>query len=154
MSISKHLIIDANLLVLLIIGSVEGGRHIKNSKRLKAFTRSDYENVVKIMANYDDVYVTPYLAAEVSNLIDLKGYARELAFAVAQQLFGDIFKQIDVELVRDCRSEFFSSFGLADSSLINLAPDYAILTNDHRLLEPLFAASETNIIPYYRRDIF
>jgi len=152
MSISKHLIIDANLLVLLIIGSVEGGRHIKNSKRLKAFTRSDYENVVKIMANFDDVSITPYLAAEVSNLIDLKGHARELAFAVAQQLFGNIFKQIDVELARDCHSDFFANFGIADSSLIHLAPDYAILTNDHRLLVPLFAACETNIVPYVRHN--
>ena len=56
----KHLIIDTNLLVLLVIGAVEEGIHIRNSKRLNAFDISDYDKVLNIMDDYDDVFITPY----------------------------------------------------------------------------------------------
>ncbi len=143
----KNLIIDTNLLLLLVIGAVEGGRHIANSKRLKAFSKRDYDNVLKIMVNYDNVFITPYIATEVSNLIDLKGYAKELAYMVARELFAQ-FKKIEVDIDKDCQSELFLRFGLTDSSMIQLASDFFILTNDHRMLEPLFAQNADNIIPY------
>lgn len=145
---AKRLIIDTNLLLLLVIGAVEGGRHIRNSDRLNAFTTLEYDNVLKIMSEYDDVFITPYIATEVSNLIDLDGHARTLAYEIAQNLFSKEFKKIEVDLAADCDSEFFERFGITDASLINLAPDYYILTCDHRLLEPLFASSPDTIIPF------
>ena len=146
---TRRLIIDTNLLLLLVIGAVEGGRHINNSNRLNAFNLSDYDNVVKIMSEHDEIYITPYIATEVSNLIDLDGHARLLAFEVAKNLFCSIFKKIDVAIDKDCDSEFFLRFGITDSSLIKLAPNYFILTSDHRLLTPLFESSMNTIIPYY-----
>ena len=98
----RHLIIDTNLLLLLVIGAVEEGRHIRNSKRLNAFNISDYDNVVKIMSSYDQVFITPYIATEVSNLIDLNGRAKLLVYEVARNLFT-IFKQIDVDIDADCK---------------------------------------------------
>jgi hypothetical protein len=100
------------------------------------------------MSQYDEIYITPYIATEVSNLIDLDGHARLLAFEVAKNLFCTVFKEIDIEMHKDCDSDFFQRFGITDSSLIKLAPDYFILTNDHRLLPPLFESSENTIIPY------
>ncbi len=144
----KKLIIDTNLLLLLVIGAVEEGRHIGNSKRLKAFNKQDYNNVLQIIANYDDVFITPYIATEVSNLIDLKGYVKELAYIVARELFAQ-FKKIEVDIDKDCQSELFLRFGLTDNSIIQLASDFFILTNDHRMLEPLFAHNADNIIPFY-----
>ncbi len=143
----KNLIIDTNLLLLLVIGAVEEGRHIKNSKRLKAFSKQDYHNVLQIMANFDNVFITPYIATEVSNLIDLKGYVKELAYMVARELFAN-FKKIEVDIDKDCQSELFLRFGLTDNSIIQLASDFFILTNDHRMLEPLFTQNADNIIPY------
>ena len=145
---AKRLIIDTNLLLLLVIGAVEGGRHIRNSDRLNAFTTSEYDNVIKIMQDYDDVFITPYIATEVSNLIDLNGHARIQAYKIAQNLFCNVFKKIDVDLAADCASEFFERFGITDASLINLAPDYDILTCDYKLLIPLFASSPDKIIPF------
>lgn len=88
----KRLIIDTNLVLLLVIGAVEGGRHIKNSKRLDAFSRMDYDNILKIVAEHDDVFITTYIATEVSNLIDLNGYAKILAYEIAQNLFCNFKK--------------------------------------------------------------
>ncbi len=144
----KNLIIDTNLLLLLVIGAVEEGRHIRNSKRLKAFSKQDYNNVLQIMANFDNVFITPYIATEVSNLIDLKGYVREIAYMVTRELFAN-FQKIEVDIDKDCQSELFLRFGLTDNSIIQLASDFFILTNDHRMLEPLFAQNADNIIPYF-----
>ncbi len=147
MVMQKNLIIDTNLLLLLVIGAVEEGRHIANSKRLKAFSEQDYHEVLQIMARFDNVFITPYIATEVSNLIDLKGYAKERAYVVARGLFAQ-FKKIEVDIDKDCQSELFLRFGLTDNSMIQLASDFSILTNDHRMLEPLFAQNADNIIPY------
>ncbi|WP_459623604.1 PIN domain-containing protein [Burkholderia sp. 3C] len=89
---AKRLIIDTNLLLLLVIGAVEEGRHIRNSKRLGAFSLRDYDNVVKIMSEYEMVFITPYIATEVSNLIDLDGYARNLAYDFARNMFAVFFQ--------------------------------------------------------------
>ncbi len=144
----SRLIIDTNLLLLLVIGAVEGGRHIRNSNRLNAFNVSDYDNIIKIISKHDEIYITPYIATEVSNLIDLDGHARELAYRIAQNLFCNVFKRVDIEIDKDCGSEFFINFGVTDSSLIKLAPHYFILTSDYRLLVPLFESSMNTIIPY------
>lgn len=143
----RDLIIDANLLLLLVIGAVEEGRHICSSRRLNNFDRTDYELVLRCMAEYDAVFITPYIATEVSNLIDLNGRAGALAYEIARELFSS-FKKIDVSIDDDCAPDLFVRFGIADSSLVQLAPNYDVLTNDAKLLPALFAASPNTIRPY------
>ncbi|MFJ2364677.1 hypothetical protein ACIPIN_13445 [Pseudomonas sp. NPDC087697] len=142
-----QLIIDTNLLLLLIIGGIEDGRHIKNSNRLNKFNIQDYDNIVAVMEQYDCICITPYIATEVSNLIDLNGYVSDLAYEIARNLFS-IFHQVDSDINKDCGTENFLTYGITDNSLIKLAPKYIILTDDTRLLTPLFAANPNNILPY------
>ncbi|NLY64991.1 MAG: hypothetical protein GX070_08575 [Alcaligenaceae bacterium] len=144
---ARRLIIDTNLLLLLVIGAVEGGRHIHNSKRLGAYDITDYDAVLACMKKYKEVCITPYIAAEVSNLIDLDGHAGVLAYGIARELFS-CFKEIDTIINDDCEPDYFLRFGITDSSLIRLAPGFDILTNDKRMLDMLFAASPNTIIPY------
>lgn len=141
------LIIDTNLLLLLVIGGVEGGRHIKNSNRLNKFNIKDFDNIVSVIKQFDQICITPYIATEVSNLIDLHGHASDLAYEIARNLFS-MFNQIDSDINSDCSAENFLTYGITDNSLIRLAPEYIILTDDSKLLTPLFAASPDNIIPY------
>ncbi len=145
----RKLIIDANLLLLLVIGAVEEGRHIGASKRLNGFSLDDYDDVLKMMSGYE-VFITPYIATEVSNLIDLKGHAKSLAYEVARNLFS-VLGKIDVDIDADCGSTFFPVFGITDTSLIKLAKEYIILTNDHRMLTALYHANPNNVIPYVKR---
>ncbi len=143
----KKLIIDANLLLLIVIGRVQNGIHIKSSNRLDKYNIDDYDKVLEIMARHDELYITPYIAAEISNLIDLTGAALIEAREVIRAL-SLVIKQIDVSIQEDCESDAFLHFGITDSSLIGLAQSYYILTDDHRMLKPLFAAGPYNIIPY------
>ncbi|MBD8570708.1 hypothetical protein IFT86_16930 [Pseudomonas syringae] len=142
---SSRLIIDTNLLLLLVIGSIEDGRHISNSKRLKDYNESDYQIVVRFMGGFSDVYITPYIATEVSNLIDLNGHARIMAFEAAQLLFSQ-FQQIDTNIATDSEIKLFSIYGLTDTSLIGLVSEYTILTNDGRMSGALYAVNGENVV--------
>ncbi|AZF15051.1 hypothetical protein [Pseudomonas sp. R3-18-08] len=144
---NKQLIIDTNLLLLLIIGSIEEGRHIRNSTRLNKFDIDDYNNVISVMEEYTDICITPYIATEVSDLIDLKDYVGDLAFETARTMFS-IFLQADTNINEDCTTDNFIIYGITDNSLIKLAQNYTIFTDDLRLLPPLYAANPDNILPY------
>lgn len=141
----SRLIIDANLLLLLVIGAIEGGRHISNSKRLKDYSENDYQVVVRFMGTFGGVYITPYIATEVSNLIDLNGYARTIAFEMAQLLFSQ-FKQIDTNIATDSEGKWFGTYGLTDTSLIGLVSEYTILTNDGRMSSVLYTVNGENVV--------
>ncbi|WP_147693991.1 hypothetical protein [Vogesella mureinivorans] len=145
--IGKKLIIDTNLLLLLVIGAVENGRFISLSKRLGGYCEEDYQSVVRIMGSYEEVFVTPYIAAEVSNLIDLSGNSAISAFHIARNLLS-IFNEIRVNIKEDCASEAFLKFGLTDNSLINLSDEYHVLTNDKRLYSLL---NPENIVPFFTK---
>lgn len=143
----RRLIIDTNLLLLLVIGAIEEGRHIRNSKRLNAFDKQDYQVVLRCMENFDKVFITPYIATEVSNLIDLRGYARIKAYKMARVLFSQ-FKKINPVIDDDCAPDYFLNYGITDSSLILLAPNYHVLTDDRRILAALYTANPKTILPY------
>lgn len=143
----NSLIIDTNLLLLLVIGSVEGGRHIRNSKRLDAYTIDDYDIVVKIIGQYRKVFFTHYILTEISNLIDLEGEARITALEIARNLFNE-FCQVNSNMKTDMSNNFFINYGITDCSIIELSKNHMILTNDNRLLEPLYLTCPKNIIPF------
>jgi hypothetical protein len=143
----SELIIDTNLLLLLVIGAVEGGRHISTSNRLNKFTIKDYDLILKIMDNYKAVAITPYIATEVSNLIDLDGRASDLAYNIAGVLFSQ-FNQINSNIIDDVSHPAFPVFGITDCSLIKLAEDYVILTDDNRLLNSLYDSNFENVLPF------
>lgn len=141
------LLIDTNLLLLMIIGGIDEGRYIKKSKRLNTYCRDDYYNLWKLVEDYKEIWITPYIAAEVSNLIDISGEAGERIFALAGEIFKT-FKQVKVTISDDCQQDFFNQFGLTDSSIINLSKKVHVITNDQRMLTPLYATSPDNIIAF------
>ncbi|MBX8563426.1 hypothetical protein K5D44_01890 [Pseudomonas cichorii] len=143
----KKLVIDTNLLLLLVIGAVEEGRHIRSSKRLNKFAIKDYDVIREFMSGYEGICITQYIATEVSNLIDLTGHARDLAYEIARLLFIQ-FEEIDTSIKQDTGTAHFITYGITDSSLVALASRYSILTDDNRLLGPLFEAGQEYVIPF------
>lgn len=141
------LLIDTNLLLVMIIGGIDEGRYIEQSKRLNAFCIEDYYILWEIVKQYKEVWITPYIATEVSNLIDLNGHAGVRAFELAREIFG-YFKQAETLISDDCKGGFFTRFGITDSSIISLSKDFYILTNDTRMFAPLYDVSPERIVPY------
>lgn len=141
------MLVDTNLLLVMIIGGVDEGKYIEKSKRLNGFCVEDYYLLWKLVKNYKEVWITPYIAAEVCNLIDLDGQAGIRAFELSREIFS-VFKQIDTSVAKDSEGEFFIKFGLTDNSIINLSENFDILTNDGRMLVPLYTLSPDRIVPY------
>ncbi|WP_087695035.1 hypothetical protein [Pseudomonas sp. PE-S1G-1] len=142
---SAGLIIDANLLLLLVIGLVEDGKHISKSNRLGNYSLEDYKIVALYMGRFKNVFITPYIATEVSNLIDLKGEVRARVFEAAKLLFSE-FKQIETRIVDDMNSPYFHIFGLTDNSLIHLVSDYTVLTDDGPISGILYSVNGDNVV--------
>lgn len=143
----QSLVMDTNLLLLLIIGHIDEGRHLHKSKRLSAYDRKDLEKLHRVMAEFENIIISPYLAAEVSNLIDLTDTLRQRAFEVAR-IFFSRFEQVSVSVCQDAQHSAFIRYGITDASLAVLAKDYMIITNDNRLLPILFAVNAKNVLPF------
>jgi len=140
----NHLIIDTNLLLLLVVGLVEDGRFIQSSKRLTKFTSDCLEKVFLVVKHAEAIYITPYIATEVSNLIDLSGYVRKLVMEEVVILFNSVI-QIPVQIMADTKDAFIN-YGLTDNSLITLVKDYTILTDDRRLAHRLYSINYKNVL--------
>lgn len=143
----KNLVIDANLLLLLIIGALDDGIHISRSKRLNSFSLNDFDVLTTFLIGYR-VHITPYVAAEVSNLIDFRGELRDRTFAIARILLSK-FNQIDTVISDDVSTRCFITHGITDASLVTLSENYKILTNDERMLIELYKVGGDNILPFY-----
>ncbi|MBT2868500.1 hypothetical protein JQK19_14750 [Chromobacterium violaceum] len=144
---TKPLIIDTNLLLLLIIGAVEDRRHIKNSSRLKDYNEDDYYAILEIFKRYDRILITPYIATEISNLIDLRGDVKTSVMNFAREFFSKC-EEIESSINIDCEDDFFLRFGITDNSLIRLVRDYNVLTNDGRMVPFLYSVNPHNVIYY------
>ncbi|GHD82312.1 hypothetical protein ACFSQE_16925 [Vogesella fluminis] len=152
MQMKNGLLIDTNLLLVMIIGGIDEGRHISQSKRLGAFCIEDYYKLWEIVKDYENIWITPYIATEASNLIDLDGDVGIRAFELARELFGQ-FSQASTLISDDCHDDLFLKFGLTDNSIINLSKNFYVLTNDQRMFIPLFTASPERVIPYVPHKI-
>lgn len=107
----------------------------------------DYDLLWEIAGKYKEIWITSYIAAEVSNLIDLKGEAADEAFRLAGIIFSRL-NQVDSSIAQDCEGRFFIRFGLTDNSIIKLSDKFDILTNDKRMIAPLYEMGCKNIIPF------
>ena len=62
------LFVDANLMVLLVVGNV--GRHlVAKHRRLQDFSARDYDILVRLLNRAGRMYVTPNTLTETSNLL-------------------------------------------------------------------------------------
>lgn len=144
----SKLIIDANLLLLYTIGFVDNCSHIDKSDRLKKFKKNDFDILLEILKPFKEVYVTPYIAAEVSNLIDINGRVGEKIFENYKCLLSEILLQVNTHIKNDSDSNLFKRYGLTDCSLIRLVNEYFILTDDNRLCSELYTIEPKHVLQF------
>jgi hypothetical protein len=82
---TKGVLINANLLVLYLVGSTNKNR-IPTFKRTQVYTIEDFELLQGLIAYLGDVITTPHVLTEVSNLANL--HARTAVFPAALQISG------------------------------------------------------------------
>lgn len=142
-------LIDTNLLLLFVIGSVDNGNFIGASKRLSSFSYDDYQLLVDFIAGLPSFATTPYILTEVSNLIDLNDQAADEAYKTLK-LVSQLAEIIPVLPQEDTSHANFLSYGLTDVNLLSIALTRQILTNDDRLSSFAYSICPSdNIIPWY-----
>lgn len=124
------LFVDTNLLVLLIVGSLDL-QQVERFRRTRAYSLEDYSLLAAFVAGFKRLLTTPNLLTEVSNLIgQLAEPLRRRALEALGILTGQFEERFHAsrELVLN---QSFPLLGLADASVI-LAVDetVTVLTDD------------------------
>ena len=124
------ILLDANLLVLLIVGFTDRNLILKH-KRTRTFEGADYDLLVGILSRYDAIAVTPHILAEVSNLMSQIG---EPALSSVRLTFSNLVQnQEEIYLAsRDsAKHPLFVRLGLTDTSILQvIRSDIPLLTTD------------------------
>jgi hypothetical protein len=125
----KGALIDANLLVLLLVGAVNKQR-ILNFKRTQDFTIEDFELLTRLIDWFGKIVATPHVLSQVSDLTDLSG--KELHeirrnFKLVVEQIEESYDESRV-LVAD---PIFERLGLADAAIATVCSrEILVLTAD------------------------
>ena len=123
---AKTIALDANLIVLLVVGLTDE-TYIEKHKRLKAFMIADYKLLLSTIKTGAQIVVTPNALSEASNLL------RQIAEPAKGQI-GVVFKrlvkntkEIYVASAPATEREEFLRLGLSDSALLEVAKDEVVI---------------------------
>ena len=146
--------LDANLLVLLVVGS-ESRELITKHRRLEHFTVDDFDILAEFLENADRLYVTPNTLTETSNLVrqhrepERSVLMRRLQFLIHES------REIIVASAKASTNYNFEQLGLTDAALLEaVTVEKPLLTVDLDLYLAAIASGEERAINFNRyRDL-
>lgn len=119
--------IDANLLVLLVVGSVDR-RQVGAHRRARRFAPEDYDRLLKMIDTLGHVLVTPNTLTEASNLLESRSDHR---FLDRLRLVIDRSEEIVVASAKAARNAAFPRLGLTDAALLEaVSEERPLITTD------------------------
>jgi hypothetical protein len=138
---SAGVLLDANLLLLLVVGTFERAR-IATFKRLSVFASEDFDLLRAIVEKFRRLVVTPNVLTEVSNLAGgLPSNVLEACF----RTFGNTIvaaEEVTIASASVASLQEFRRFGLTDATIVQVAATpVLILTVDLDLAIHLAAQS-------------
>ena len=148
------LFIDANLLVLLVVGSA-GRDLIAKHRRLKAYTTEDYDILVDRLGRVDQVYVTPNTLTETSNLLAQHADPERTRFFDKLHILIQESEEIVVASAQASSNSAFGRLGLTDAALLEIVTAEApLLTVDLDLYLAALAKGEDVAVNFtHLRDV-
>jgi hypothetical protein len=122
--------LDANLLVLLIVGSAQRS-YIKKHRRLRAYNENDLNILLEFISPMSAIIVTPNILTEASNLASQTAEPARTQIARVFQSFVERFQERYVDSKRAVVQPEFPRLWLADSGVLaELANAHLLLTTD------------------------
>lgn len=115
----KPITIDCNVLLLLIVGSVDTS-YISTFKRTDMFDEDDYFLLIKLIRG-SSIILTPNILTEASNLLETLNKKLESKLLIQLR---EVISQITEKTFSSAHlsnSDIFLKLGLSDSSIIALA---------------------------------
>ena len=135
--------IDANLLLLLVVGTTDQAL-IRSHRRLQAFDALDYELLVGLLSNFQQVLVTPNTLTETSNLLGQHGEPQRSGFFDTFRSLIEINREIVVTSLEASRNASFRRLGLTDAALLEVVTaETPLVTVDLDLYVAALAKSPT-----------
>ena len=114
---SNGFFIDANLLLLLVVGSV-GRDLIHKHRRLQSFAAEDYDRLLGLIRGVDRVFVTPNTLTETSNLLAQHKDPERSRFFDRFRLIIENSEEIVVTSAVAAANSEFVRLGLTDAALL------------------------------------
>lgn len=126
----SSILIDANLLVLFVVGSANRSL-IRRHKRTSAFVEKDYDLLCRFIEGFTEVLITPNIVTEASNLLgNAPERTRARLLDQLALLIGRAREQY-VASSQACQQAEFTRLGLADSTILDRAGTVScVLTDD------------------------
>ncbi len=112
---SAGLLVDANLLVLFAVGTVNRNR-IETFKRTRKYTKTDYDLLVRVLAEFKPLYTVAHVLAEVSNLTDLPGAERLQARRVLKKTIS-LLDEAEMSSALAAEDRLYRDLGLVDAAI-------------------------------------
>ncbi len=122
--------IDTNLLILLLVGSVDRTL-VEKHKRTRSFVPEDYDYLTGLVDSLDRVFVTPNTLTETSNLLK-----RSQDNRLMQQLHFFIHhtEEVYVTSQEAATNRQFNQLGLTDAALLEaISEERPLITVDFDL---------------------
>jgi hypothetical protein len=126
---SKGILLDTNLLLLYIVGSLDI-EYIAKFKRTTQYTTDDFDIVADFLRLFSHTIVTPHILTEVSDFIDNRAMLQALLKIFIEKEAEEKFTA-SKEIIQ---TQGFIEFGLADTATIYTGKDsFLIFTDDNPL---------------------
>ena len=129
--------IDTNLLVLLVVGSVDRqliGKH----RRVRAFTQEDYGRLLQMTGALNRLFVTPNILTEASNLLKNR---KDRRFLDRLRIFIKESEETVLASSKAARHSRFPKLGLTDAVLLEIVSEQRpLITVDHDLFRAAVSA--------------
>jgi hypothetical protein len=128
----RQLILDANLMVLLIVG-LKDRALIARHKRTQEFCDEDFELLQSVIGNFDRIVVTPNILTECSNPLRQIGdpACTELTAILKTLVEGDDLDERYLSSREAVRVVDFPRLGLTDAGVLEVVSrDLPLLTID------------------------
>jgi hypothetical protein len=128
---ANGILVDTNLLLLYIVGSIDIER-IRSFKRTSIDDTDDFDIVLTLINLFDNKIVsTPHILSQVSDLVGKNDTFRS---GLKQLISGFVSQEIFVKGSILVQSSGFASFGIADTAIIEMAKQsYLVFTDDNSL---------------------
>lgn len=126
----RRVLIDANLLVLLAVGSTDKSL-ISRHKRSRKFTPKDFDLLVSMLSVASEILLTPHALAEASNLVCNTDPPTKAQILAKLKFIIDNYLEIYTESKVAAEEQIYYRLGLTDAMLLNFArKGIVILTDD------------------------
>ena len=127
------ILIDTNSLVVLIIGLIDENL-IETHKRTSIYTKKDFQDLLLVIENFENLIVLPNIWTEVDNLLNSfsGNYKWQYLLKIKELIALSSEKYFSTNLA--VSSDYFINVGITDSLVLKLAKECKfIITSDSQL---------------------